>query len=149
MVAAYVFRKAGEEIQLLLMQRPPDCRYAPLTWQIVYGHKELFENGDNTILREIREETGINPESIYNTDKRFYNVRENIWVSTPVPVYVAFVDYKATVVLNSEHIAYQWCDLADAEDIFIWPDQVKMLKKIRTVFIENNPPRENRIEIPL
>jgi dihydroneopterin triphosphate diphosphatase len=145
LVAAYVLRKRKGATQLLLLKRPPDCPYAPLTWQIVYGHREDDEGSEATILREIIEETGITPKALYSTDEVFSIPRQHTDGNMRVPVYVAFVDNRDIVVLNDEHVAFKWIDVENAGEDLYWPVQKKTMKNILREFCEKEPSQKNII----
>lgn len=146
LVAVYVLRKRNDATQVLLLKRPPDCPFAPLTWQIVYGHREGDETSEATILREIIEETGITPESLYITDEVFSIPKQHSGGFMQVPVYVAFVDNKDIVILNDEHVASMWIDVEEAGEVLFWAVQKKAMKMILHDFCEQEPSQANRIE---
>jgi 8-oxo-dGTP diphosphatase len=61
----------------LLMKRSPERKISPNVWSCVGGHMETYELNDpiKTCLREIKEETGITEEYIYNLRLRYIIIR--------------------------------------------------------------------------
>ncbi len=145
LVAGFVLRKYHQETQLLLLQRPPDCSYAPLTWQVVYGHLDSNESTDAAILREIGEETGLSPYALYITKEVFSIFRQGSQDIVLVPVYAAFVDFAVEVKLNNEHVAFKWVNVEKADKMLIWPAQKRALQVVREVFCDREPPEVYRI----
>jgi 8-oxo-dGTP diphosphatase len=61
----------------LLIKRSPERKIAPNVWSCIGGHMEAYELNDpiKTCLREIKEETGITEEHIYNLQLRYIIIR--------------------------------------------------------------------------
>jgi dATP pyrophosphohydrolase len=55
-------------------------------------------------LRELREETGLIPVSLYRTELRAPHAEEQGFLS----IFLAFVEESAEVVLNYEHDDFRW-----------------------------------------
>jgi 8-oxo-dGTP diphosphatase len=62
----------------LLMLRSPKMDFAPNLWSCIGGHIESLEINDplKACLREIKEETGINRENIFNLRLRYIIIRQ-------------------------------------------------------------------------
>ena len=59
------------------MKRSPERKIAPNLWSYIGGHMEAHELNDpiKTCLREIKEETGITEEHIFNLQLRYIIIR--------------------------------------------------------------------------
>lgn len=66
-VGAVVFRRQDEEVLYLLL------RYRSWQWDFPKGHMEKGESEEQTLRREILEETGISKISIFS------NFRKSVW----------------------------------------------------------------------
>lgn len=110
-------------------------------WSQIAGSIETGETAWRAALREMREETGLVPDSLYSADlcEQFYEIgTDSIWVA---PIFVAYVDSEAAVRLNEEHSAYCWTSIGRAVDLLPFPGQKTMLMHIRHWFVEREPPR--------
>lgn len=74
MTSAYLFY--GDSV--LLMQRSPRKKFMPNVWAAVGGHVEPGEHGDllQSCLREIAEETGIQPSQLNGFSLRYVLLRQ-------------------------------------------------------------------------
>ena len=74
-----------------------------------------------TVLREIEEETGLVPESLYSVDilESFCEVSSNS--INLIPVFVAFVDHNPVVKLSPEHSEYKWASKKEAKELVAFP----------------------------
>ena len=98
-------------------------------------------------LREMNEETGLVPSRLYSADlcEQFYEIStDSIWIA---PIFVAYVDAKATVTLNEEHSEYRWTSIGPAIDLLPFPGQKTMLMHIRRWFVEREPCRLLEIDV--
>ena len=110
-IAVYVVRPAprGGGIELLMLQRPDDHRFAG-AWQTVGGHIEerREETAWQAALRELDEETALPVDRWFRIDRpeMFYNPEnDTIYL---VPAFVALVAADARPTLSDEHQAYRW-----------------------------------------
>jgi dATP pyrophosphohydrolase len=120
-IDTYVFRHKEEGPRFLLLKRSKTKMYEHL-WQGVAGKIKKGENAWEAAIRELKEETGLEPVSMFVADhvSRFYEVygnRVNL-----VPVFGIEVDQKE-VKLSEEHCEYCWVDLETAKDTLVWKGQ--------------------------
>ncbi len=130
--------------QVLLMKRthPPVDQ-----WCQVAGKIEEGETAWQTALRELVEETGLVPDSLYSADicEQFYEPTRN--TIAVAPVFVAFIDDAAEVTLNQEHSAFQWVSFSDAIEMVAFSGQRRVLRWIEAEFIERPPAEQLRIDV--
>jgi dATP pyrophosphohydrolase len=101
-VVLFVVRRNADTHQYLLVRRSGG-RFAGQWWPVT-GTSRPDESPDRTALRELREETGLVPVSLYKTQLEAPHVEERGFLS----VFLAFVEESAEVVLNYEHDAFKW-----------------------------------------
>jgi 8-oxo-dGTP pyrophosphatase MutT (NUDIX family) len=144
-VCAYVYRRSSEDAQFLILKRKSSYMHG--FWQQVAGKVEGGETGAAAALREIIEETGCNPKSLYSADivEIFYDTPHNcIHI---VPVFVAEIPFNAKVILSSEHSEYKWVSVLEAKRYFGFSQQRASLDIIEREFVEHKPPRHLMIQI--
>ena len=137
-ISAFVICKNLKKTPYLLIRR---CSaYLPGTWQMVSGGVHEGEKTWETALREIKEETGLVPTSIYSADaiETFYYPPKDAVVF--VPVFVATVDNPGHVALSpNEHDAYEWVSLDEALNRLVWAEQRRVIKHIHDLFVLREP----------
>lgn len=75
-VAAFVINDKG---QVLLQKRSANKRFNPNKWALCAGHVDAYEGLENAILREIKEEIGIdiNPNELVPFGEREFTTRDS------------------------------------------------------------------------
>jgi 8-oxo-dGTP pyrophosphatase MutT (NUDIX family) len=123
----YVLRGAGATLECLTLRRAPGGR-CPGSWEAVHGHIEAGERPAEAAGRELREETGLAPLRLYNLSRveLFYQHRQD--EVALVPVFVAFVEADAPLVLSAEHDRGEWLPVAEAGRRFAWPRERRALE---------------------
>jgi len=127
-VDCYVYHQMDGAIQFLILKRNKDKLYEHL-WQGVAGKIEKGEKAWQTAIRELKEETALNPKKMFVADhvSHFYEThgdRINL-----VPVFGIEVDSK-DVILSDEHIEYKWVDFKEAFDTLVWNGQKKGIQTV-------------------
>jgi len=135
-VSVFVVRQDTHEY--LLIRRCSKHLYG--NWQMVSGTSEQNEKAIDTAIREMHEETGLTPKSLYTGDfvEMFYESRRDMILF--IPVFIAFVTGLDTVTLSpSEHDAYQWVGYTQAREILEFENQKICLDKIERDFVKKAP----------
>jgi 8-oxo-dGTP pyrophosphatase MutT (NUDIX family) len=125
-VDVLVFRGTPAGGEVLVLRRGPGTRCTG-AWEVVHGRIEPGERPEDAALREVREETGLSVERLYNlTCQPFYLHRFSA-VQLAV-VFVAFVAEGAVPVLGDEHDRAEWLTAPDAMTRLHWPRSVAALR---------------------
>ena len=145
-VDAYVFRKVENKIRFLLLKRANKKIYEHL-WQGVAGKIETGESAWQAALRELNEETGLQPKHMFIADhvSKFYEqIGDRINL---VPVFGIEVESEE-VRLSDEHAEFRWMDVDEAEETLVWSGQKK---GVRTVYgmLKSNDDRMKWSEIKI
>ena len=128
-VDVYVIRPYRDEWLVLALQRSLRTR-CPASWETVHGRIEPSERPEEAAVREVREETALELDRLYNvTCQPFY--LHTLGVVQMAVVFAAFVTESADVRLGSEHQRYEWLSMADAALRFTWPREREALEHIR------------------
>ncbi len=136
-VSAYVIRLTAEGARYLLIRRCEKSLNG--TWQMVTGGIEPGETASAAALREIREETGLIPSTLYAADavETFYMHANDKIIF--VPVFVSFVEDPEVHLSPEEHDAYEWLTFEEARERLVWAEQKRVITHIQHAFILNKP----------
>nr|BCX01752.1 MAG: hypothetical protein KatS3mg041_1798 [Bacteroidota bacterium] len=146
-VDVYVYRMGRDGPEYLLLKRAPDRLYGG-TWRMVGGKIQEGEPAWKAALRELAEETGLEPRRFWSVPSvnAFYE-----WVEdrlNVIPVFAAEVGYGAEVRLSAEHVDARWFFIDEALRLLIWPEQRRLLRLVHELFASGSAPAE-LFEIPL
>lgn len=103
-------------------------------WNFPKGKLEQNETGFQAALREIREETGLQPndlnlQSRFKTSTRFTFVRERQQIFKIIILYLAETT-KAEICISHEHEGFGWFTLGEARKILTrYPATMKILER--------------------
>jgi type II secretory ATPase GspE/PulE/Tfp pilus assembly ATPase PilB-like protein/8-oxo-dGTP pyrophosphatase MutT (NUDIX family) len=128
-VDVYVIRRNGGDWRVLTLHRVPDTK-RPNSWEMVHGKIDADERPERAAVREVREETGLEIDALYNLTVNPFYLHESQTVQLAI-VFVAFVADDAEVRLSEEHQRYEWLSLDDACSRFTWPRAAHALRDAR------------------
>jgi bis(5'-nucleosidyl)-tetraphosphatase len=124
---AVVFIKKDEQTKYLLLN------YSAGHWDFVKGNVEINETEKETVLRELKEETGITDanfiENFKETIAYFYR-RQGLTVHKEV-VFFIIQTHTEKVELSFEHIGYIWLDYKSAMEKLNFKNAKDVLQKTR------------------
>src|SRR5438876_11545884 len=133
-VDAYVLRRGegSKGVEVLALRRAPAGR-SPGSWETVHGHIEPGETPVQAALRELREETGLEPARLYNVSRveAFYRHQTNEIVL--IPVFAGVVDPRAAVRHSAEHDRAEWREAREAAARFSWPRERRALDDVLSI----------------
>ena len=136
-VDTYVLRGAGPGLQLLALRRAAGGR-CPGSWETVHGTIEPGETPVQASLREMREETGLAPDRLYNLSRVELFYRHADDEVALIPAFAAFVGSEATAVVSSEHDRADWIDTSEAATRLAWPRERRAVEDIVRLFVNGH-----------
>lgn len=115
-------------------------------WCQVAGSLEEGETAWQAALRETREETGLELDSLYSADicEQFYEADKDCIVI--LPVFVGYASPEQDVTLNTEHDAFEWMTFEEAKRRVSFAGQRQVLDHVHNEFVERKPNAWLRIE---
>ena len=135
-IDSYIYRRTDEGFKFLMLKRNAKKHYGNL-WQGVAGKIEKGETAVETVLRELKEETGFKPIKLFVTDHvaSFYNAyKDQIFM---VPVFGIEVDNEE-VKLSDEHCEFRWVPFEKALDLLTWKGQKEAIKTVHDMITRND-----------
>ena len=137
---AIVFHKGGFEIEYLVLHYPAGH------WDFPKGNIEKGEKEEETIIREIREETGIDsvePIAGFSRKIEYHYRRPEGLVAKTVTFKLAKAAVK-TVKLSYEHQGYAWLDYEKALERVTFENSKTVLREAKSYLekdriIQNSP----------
>ncbi len=141
---AVIFRREKNKIEYLLLHYPPSaradcppkCRGAKLRWARDYwdfpkGHIEKGEKIEETVRREVEEETGLKDIKFVEGFKewiRYFFRFKGKTIFKIVTFYLAETKNEK-VAISGEHIGYQWLPYNQAFEQLTFQNAKEILKK--------------------
>jgi 8-oxo-dGTP pyrophosphatase MutT (NUDIX family) len=125
-IDVYCLDPSGSEWHVLTLQRAHDTR-CPTAWETVHGHIETGESPEEAAVREVREETGLSVQRLYNVTVQPFYLHKLATVELAV-VFAAFVDRAQPITLGAEHMRHEWLTPDVALDRFVWPRERAALR---------------------
>lgn len=102
--------------KVLLLQRNHNEDVYPDMWELPSGKKEFLEGHNKALLREVKEESGLNVEIVMPVSVFDYKIEKSgeIFDSVQINFLLKSIG-DLRVVLSDEHQAFAWLSLADLE----------------------------------
>ena len=131
-IDVFLVAKRDDAWRVLALQRSLTTR-CPGAWETVHGRIEPGEEPEDAALREVREETGLAVQRLYNVTVQPFYLHHSHTVELAV-VFAAFVDSDAPVTLGDEHSVFEWLDPESAAARFFWPRERSALQDVLHLF---------------
>lgn len=135
-IDSYIYRNTENGPVYLMLKRSPGKYYEHL-WQGVAGKIEKGETAVQTVVRELKEETGKEPTKIFVADHiaSFYNAKyDQIFM---VPIFGIEVE-GSEVQLSEEHSEYKWVSFEEALNLLTWKGQKGGLRTVHEEVISED-----------
>ena len=127
-VDVYLISPDAADWSVLALQRARDTR-CPTAWETVHGRIEPGESPEQAAVREVREETSLEVQRLYNVIVQPFYLHKLATVELAV-VFAAFVRRADPVMLGEEHMQYEWLTPDAALDRFVWPRERQALRDV-------------------
>ena len=135
-VDSYVYRWDESDLKYLLLKRHEAKIYGHL-WQGVAGQLEDGETAVETVIRELKEETGLEPAKLFVVDhvSSFYqSYKDRMHL---VPIFGVEVDSEE-VILSEEHTEYRWVNFQSALELMTWSKQKEAISALNGMLLSGD-----------
>ena len=125
-VDSYIYQNTDNGIVYLMLKRSPGKYYEHL-WQGVAGKIEKGETATETVIRELKEETGMKPKRMFAADHiaSFYDARNDRILMAPI---FGIEVENSEVQISDEHSEYKWVSFEEALALLTWKGQKEGLR---------------------
>ncbi len=130
-VDIYVLRPGPAGLETLVLRRSAAGR-CPGSWEVVHGRIESGETPIAAALRELREETGLRPERLYNLSRAEAFYRHSADEVGFIPAFAAMVN-GAEARVSAEHDQAEWLSLPAAAGRVAWPRERRAIADIQVM----------------
>lgn len=146
LVDVYPYRKRNDEVLFLIFKRAEDVIYAG-QWRMIGGKAQGKETYPEAALREMKEETGIIPESFWTLPSlnQFYDHYNDCICQ--IPAFAAQIGSGSDIILNHEHINQKWISQEEIDDYIQWPEQKRLMNLLANIVQQNQIIDEWIIEV--
>ena len=147
LIDVYIYRIKEGEPEFLLFLRSVNKIYAN-QWRMVGGKVKEGEKYWEGALRELREETGVNPTAFWTIPSvnTFYEAKSD--QIHQIPAFAAEFGLEQKPVLDDEHSEYRWISIEELDSYLAWPEQKRLIRLTHHILKEDQILPEWRIEIP-
>ncbi len=124
-----VVKKDYDGWKFLILKRAEEESYGGF-WGFMTGGKKGDETVAQVVVRELKEETGLAPDSMWASEYlvQFYEPEyDAIWI---LPLIVALVPEDAEIELSPENSEYRWLPAAKAKHLVSWNNLVNAIDRI-------------------
>jgi len=141
---AIIFRKENKKPLFLLLHYPSGSPDRKDYWDLPKGHIEKGEKPEDTVRREVREETGLDDieflKGFKETIKYFFK-----WEDKNILKFVTFYLAKTKtkeIKISGEHIGYKWLSYSEALEQLTFKNAREVLKKAHRFLLQELPYRK-------
>lgn len=129
-----VYQRNGDQLETVLCGRSQ-----PVRWSLAKGTPDEGETLEQTALREVREETGLEVEisgNLGSIDYWFAGREKNVRFHKTVHFYLMVPVGGSTEQHDPEFDVVQWFKTEEALDLLAYPNEVNVLQRALTLIAE-------------
>lgn len=132
LVDLYPYRLTDDDPEFLLFRRAKGKIYQG-QWRMIGGKVNSGETYWQAALRELKEETGLIPETFWTIPdlNTFYEHKTDLILQ--IPAFAAEIKNDATPSLDDEHSEFKWVKASEIELFIQWPEQKRLIRLTNTI----------------
>ena len=127
--------------KLLIIQKSKNCTYNALKWEVPGGRKQIGENLDDHIKREVLEEVGLEivPKNVFDMSK--FEIPDSVNPVSKTPITVVAVARICSLNSNAETKITEdvigRCEWVDINEDLLKYDFMQGIKPVMENFVKN------------
>ena len=114
--------------KVLILQRHKDEDIYPEMWELPSGKQEPLEASEQSLIREIKEETGLDVEVIMPFSVFNYQIEKPGEIKDSTQINFLVKTLNNIVILSKEHQNYAWIELSEIEKYNLSDKTKKVIK---------------------
>ena len=120
---AVIFRKANKKIYYLLLHYPSSAKAPREYWDFPKGHIEKGEKLEETVKREVEEETGLKDIQFIKGFKEWIKYFFKFKGKTVFKIVTFFLAQTQTkeIKISFEHVGYEWLPYNNSKKVPTFP----------------------------
>ena len=112
--------------RVLIIQRSADEEAYPNLWEIPSGKREPFEKSEDAVVREVKEETGLDVEVVMPISVFEFKVEKPDEIRDATQInFLVKLKGDQEVKISDEHQNFAWITKNEVKDYFSMSDEVK------------------------
>lgn len=115
--------------KVLILQRSADETTYPNLWELPSGKKEESESVEQTLVREVKEEAGIEISAVEQIAAFNYQIEKEFEVHNCTQINFLATAEKSDVVLSLEHQHWRWISEEEINDYGISESTKEVIRK--------------------
>lgn len=130
LIDAYIYRiNSDHTIEFLILKRSKVKVYSG-QWRMVGGKVKDLEKYWQAALREIREETSMQPTKFWTvpSTNQFYEYQSDSILN--IPAFAAEMANNEDPKLDDEHDDFKWIKFEQIREYIFWPEQRRLMNLI-------------------
>lgn len=127
LIDVYPYKIEDGKPHFLIFKRSSKKIYAN-QWRMVGGKVQKGEERWRAALRELKEETGLEPIKFWSIPSvnQFYEAKTDTVHS--IPAFAAEIEKNAQIKLDEEHTEFKWIGIEEVEQYIPWPEQRRLMR---------------------
>ena len=127
---AIIIRKNEKNEEELLLIRRSKTDHWGLIWEFPRGKVKIGESIKKGLLREVKEETGLDVKIVKFIDKYKYIADKGTRISTQYNFLCRIINPKQEVKLSFEHDEYRWIKTVGEAELLVPSEMKKTISKV-------------------
>lgn len=136
LIDLYPYKVTNGEVEFLLFRRAKGKIYED-QWRMIGGKLEKGETFWQAALRELKEETKLQPKSFWTIPSvnQFYEHSTDKILT--IPAFAAEIHSEDPIQLDDEHKSYRWIQSQEASTYIQWPEQIRLIELTNKLITSN------------